>query len=140
MIDSALKLRNALDAFTVAAMNKRGGESQKEYRDQLAADQLKPVDWKELEELHKLLEPFKDITMALQGNFRDEQMNGAIFDVLPSFDFLLQHLEIAKTKFITSRSAMATCVNLAWMKLNDYYTLSDTDEMFERENLLTLIQ
>ena len=68
MINCALKLRGPIDAFIVAAMNKRGGEMKKEHREQLAVDQLKSADWKELEELHALLKPFKTITMELQGD------------------------------------------------------------------------
>ena len=120
MIDRILKLRGPIDTFVVAAMNKHGGEMKKEHREQLAADQLKSVDWMELEEMHALLKPFKSITMELQGDLNDERMNSAIFDVLPSFDYLLQHLEDAKKKF-TGKSTMATSINLAWLKLNEYY-------------------
>jgi len=129
MIDRALQLRGPVDAFVVAAMNKRGGETKKEHREQLAADQLKSADWKELEELHALLKPFKSITMELQGNLSDGRMNGAIFDVLPSFDYLLQHLEDAKKKF-TGKSTIATCINLAWTKLNEYYEKSDLTSVY----------
>ena len=129
MIDHALKLRGPIDAFIVAAMNKRDGETQKGHREQLPADQLKSADWKELEELHALLKPFKSITMELQGNLSDEQMNGAIFDLLPSFDYLLQHLEDAKKKF-TGKSTIATCVNLAWLKLNEYYEKTDLTSVY----------
>jgi hypothetical protein len=52
-------------------------------------DQLTPVDWDDLETLMKLLDPFKEVTMDLQGNIRGEKMNGAIFDVLPAMDMLL---------------------------------------------------
>ena len=116
-------------AFIVAAMNKRGGETKKEHREQLAVDQLKSIDWMELEELHALLKPFKSITMELQGDLSDERMNGAIFDVLPSFDYLLQYLEDAKKKF-TGKSTIVTSINLAWLKLNEYYEKSDLTSVY----------
>jgi hypothetical protein len=72
MIDRALKLRGPIDAFIIAAMNKCSGETKKEHRKQLVADQLKSTDWVELEELHVLLKPFKSITMELQGDLSDE--------------------------------------------------------------------
>jgi len=129
MINCALKLRSAIDTFTVAAMNKRGGESQKSDRDQLAADRLHPGDWRELEDLHGLLKPFKTITMELQGNLSDARLNGAIFDVLPAFDFLLQHLEDAKMKF-TYSPPLTSCINLAWKKLDNYYRRSDQSPVY----------
>jgi len=67
--------------------------------------------------------------MELQGDLEDERMNGAIFDVLPSLDFLLQHLEDAKKKY-TGKSIIATCVNLAWLKLNEYYEKTDLTSLY----------
>src|SRR5579859_7781982 len=79
--------------------------------------------------MHALLKPFKSITMELQGDLSDERMNSVIFDVLPSFDYLLQHLEDAKKKF-TGKSTMATSINLAWLKLNEYYEKSDLTSVY----------
>jgi hAT family C-terminal dimerisation region len=56
-------------------------------------------------------------------------MNGAIFDILPSFDYLLQHLKDAKKKF-TDKLPIATSVNLAWLKLNEYYEKSDLTSVY----------
>ena len=95
----------------------------------MAVDRLKSADWKELEELHALLKPFKTITMELQGNLSDGWMNGAIFDVLPSFNYLLQHLEHAKRKF-TEKSTIVTCINLAWFKLNEYYEKNNLTSVY----------
>jgi hypothetical protein len=67
--------------------------------------------------------------MELQGDLSDGRMNGAIFDVLPSFDYLLQHLEEAKKK-LTGKSTIATCINLAWSKLNEYYEKSDLTSVY----------
>ena len=62
-------------------------------------DQLTLADWDDLETLMKLLDPFKEVTMDLQGNIRGEKMDGAIFNVLPAMDMLLQQLEGAKTAY-----------------------------------------
>jgi hypothetical protein len=67
--------------------------------------------------------------MELQGNMNDQHRNGAIFDVLPSFDFLIQHLEDAKLKY-TYSPALTSCINLAWVKLDEYYCCSDQSSVF----------
>ena len=47
--------------------------------------------------------------------------NGALFDVLPYMDRLLDHLEEVKKRYLTSNPTsehLITAINLAWMKLN----------------------
>ena len=48
------------------------------------------TDWEELATLKELLEPFYYMTKDLQGNMNDDRMCGAIFDVLPEMDMLLE--------------------------------------------------
>jgi hypothetical protein len=59
MIDCVLKLRNAVDAFMVVAMNKHSGKAQKGDREKIVADKLYPGDLRELEDLHALLKPLR---------------------------------------------------------------------------------
>jgi hypothetical protein len=128
MIKRALELRGAIDQFIVAAIADQGPSTPGGER--LDNDQLTPADWEDLETLMKLLDPFKEVTMDLQGNIRGEKMNGAIFDVLPAMDMLLQQLEVAKTTYQSQKSPFATCINLAWVKLNDYYSKTDRSPIY----------
>src|SRR5579859_1340301 len=71
MIESALGLQRAIDKFIVAAINESRGTAPRGER--LEQDQLVPEDWKELEDLAKLLEPFKWLTTGLvNGRVRSE--------------------------------------------------------------------
>jgi hypothetical protein len=121
MIERALELRDAIDKFIVAAMADRSSSS--EHR--LDQDQLSNQDWNELEVLHKLLAPFKELTIEMQGNIRGRRMNGAIFDVLPAMDMLLNKLEDAKLTYQAVNSPFSSCINLGWAKLESYYCLTD---------------
>lgn len=78
----------------------------------------------------KLLEPFKEVTMYLQGNIRGEKINGVVFDVLPAMDMLLQQLEVVKTAYQRWKLPFATCINLAWMKLDEYYSKTDRSSIY----------
>jgi len=57
-------------------------------------------------------------------------MNGAIFDVLPAMDLLLSQLEQAKVAYRTTNSRLASCINLAWKKLDEYYQLRDSSPAY----------
>jgi hypothetical protein len=128
MIERALQLRGAIDQFIVAAIADQGPSTP--VGERLDHDQLSAADWDDLETLMKLLNPFKEVTMDLQGNIRGEKMNGAVFDVLPAMDMLLQQLEVAKTAYQQRKSPFATCINLAWMKLDEYYSKTDTSPIY----------
>lgn len=57
-------------------------------------------------------------------------MNGAVFDVLPAMDMVLSMLEDAKLAYQADKSPFASCINLAWMKLDEYYDLSDKSPVY----------
>jgi hypothetical protein len=81
MIESAIPLQRAIDKFIVAAINESRGTVPRSER--LEQDQLAPEDWKELEELAKLLKPFKWLTMEMQGNhqYKKKQLIQVILEV-----------------------------------------------------------
>jgi len=55
--------------------------------------------------------------------------NHALFNVLPAFDYILSHLETAKKR--TDLSPHITMsINLAWIKMNDYYQKSDDSKVY----------
>ena len=111
MIERALQLRGAIDQFIIAAITDQVPSTS--VGERLNQDQLSAADWDDLETLMKLLKPFKEVTMDLQGNIHGEKMNSAVFDVLPAMDMLLQQLEVAKTTYQRRKSPFATCINLA---------------------------
>jgi hypothetical protein len=75
------------------------------------------------------------MTKELQGNIGENRMNGAIFDVLLCMDFLLQQLETAKETY-TDSPILASCINLAWSKLNKYYEATDDSSIYATAAML----
>jgi len=69
-------------------------------RDSLQHDQLDPDEWKELQDIMTLLEPFHRCTIELEGH----RGNGALYYLLSTMDYLLEHLETAKHSYTTSNS------------------------------------
>lgn len=55
--------------------------------------------------------------------------DGALFNVLPAFDHLLSRLEMAKETY-ANNPRLATCVNLAWKKLKEYYMETDFSKVY----------
>ena len=129
MIQLALQLQEAIDRYIVAAMAE-SRKSKSKAAERLKADLLHAPDWDELKVLYNLLSPFKELTIELQGNIVGARMNGAIFDVLPAMDMLLNTLEDAKLAYKAQKSHFASCINLAWTKLDEYYNLSDNSPIY----------
>ena len=87
-------------------------------------DQLDVDDWKELQDIIVILEPFHRCTLELEGH----RGNGALYDMLPTIDYLLEHLESSKSLFATSASLhLMSSIELAWSKLNKYYALTEAN-------------
>lgn len=128
MIDRALQpqVHCAIDKFIDSAIEESSTGSE---REDLEADRLEKADWNTLQDIHQILAPFRAMTKELQGNMRDTRMNGAIFDVLPCMDFLLQQLETAKQQHM-ALPILASCINLAWSKLNKYYEATDDSSIY----------
>ena len=111
MIHRALKphVHRAIDNFIDEAIDDWSeGQEKKEF----VADRLKESNWQMLETIHDILEPFHAMTKELKGNIGNSRMNGAIFDVLPYMNFLLQQLESAK-KIYKNSPILSSCINLA---------------------------
>lgn len=69
--------------------------------------------------------PFQEATIYLEGN-TPEGHHGSIWEVYPVFEALIQHLDKMKKRFPKDTfSELADSINLAWSKLDDYYTLID---------------
>lgn len=88
-IKRALQLQTGFEVFAACHI-----------RDGLENDQLCIDDWKELQDIIVILEPFHRCTFELEGH----RENGALYDMLPTIDYLLEHLELAKSLFAASGS------------------------------------
>ena len=109
-IKRALQLRTGFEVFAT-----------RHIRDGLEDDQLDVDDWKKLQDIVAILEPFHRCTLELEGH----RGNGSLYDMLPTLDYLLEHLESSKTLFTASGSLhLISSIELAWTKLNKYYTLT----------------
>ena len=89
-IKRALQLSNAFEIFNA-----------RHIRNGLEEDQLDIDDWKELQDIVTILEPFYHCTLELEGH----RNNGVLYDLLPTMDTLLEHLETAKHSYKVSNSA-----------------------------------
>jgi hypothetical protein len=129
MIHDGLKLRDAIDIFlgVLAAQHPR-------QRDEILSHQLTAVEWDELQTIGELLTPLKEVSSMMEGNITGKagyHGNGALYDVLPGFDHLLNHLERSKEMLMEKGDTrLAMCVNLAWMKLDKYYKLTDDSAVY----------
>ncbi|KAJ6439165.1 putative transposase [Purpureocillium lavendulum] len=96
-------------------------------------DKLSEEDWDVVEVFIHILRPFDEISVRLQGNPKtsedDHVISGSFWEYFPSFEYLLAYLEELKqgqdlnSGLDEESAAMVTShVNLAWMKLNEYYS------------------
>jgi hypothetical protein len=79
-IKRGLQIRTAIEFFT------------SRHKDDGLDDELSVDDWRELQDIAAILEPFHQITLELEGN----RGNGSLYDIFPAFDILLEHLETCK--------------------------------------------
>jgi hypothetical protein len=89
------------------------------------ADYLTSEDWHELADLKDLLLPIYNASMKVQSH------DTSLYEVLTSMDFILTHLEAAKQKVTSTDAAyFKACVNLGWMKLDQYYLKTDLNPAY----------
>ena len=114
-------------------------------------DHLQPEDWRILAETVRILKPFYSQTMRLQSRGENASY-GSIWEVLPSMEFLLEHMESLKTEYagngvdtknaassplisnddliIESRKHFRTAINNSWAKLDKYYSAMDSSPIY----------
>ena len=90
----------------------------------MGASFLLQEDWDVLKWLAASLEPFWAQTLHLQGNAR-YGLHGAIWEALPTMEYLLEHLEELRAKTPESEPRLWESVNNAWKKMKKYYALTD---------------
>lgn len=97
------------------------------YRDELPKDVLTDEDWEELQVIHDSLQPFADITLAIQSRAVDGH-HGSLWEWLPAIECLKNGLEAeieaAKAAGTTSEPITVARQN-AYDKLDKYWTRSD---------------
>lgn len=90
----------------------------------LAEDQLTTDDWAALNAYYELLKPFKEIYNLLQGTPGTSSFT-SIGSVLPSMEYLLEHLEQHHQTAMAfpDGSYFRLNIDAGWQKLNNYYTM-----------------
>src|SRR5207248_1410441 len=127
MLQRVLKLRQYLVVFIDEAVDKENSPLN-------PVDAISKDDWTTLQIMHDLLKPFWKLTLRLQGS---NCKYGAIWEVLPAMEVLINHLEAA-SKIYTHRKAkhIHTCINNAWIKLYEYYRLLDASLIYAESLVL----
>jgi hypothetical protein len=98
MINRALTKQQEIDAF-IQVLDVRKGETGFPQEDRLSSE-----DWLVLAETAHILKPIYDHTMRFQSRAK-EGHHGAIWEVLPSMEMILHHLECLKAKYTVTSSA-----------------------------------
>lgn len=100
MIERALQLRSQINAYCYnhqkATKKLRNGEGDD---GSLAKDSFSPDEWKTLTEMHKILKPFKEKTMLLQGRGSTGSF-GAAWEVLPTIFKLLEKTKAKQMEYL----------------------------------------
>ena len=93
-------------------------------------DRLTADDWSTIASYREILQPLKEATLLLQGNAGGKF--GAIWQVLPTFEKLLQHFEDLRTQYPVSMTEhhFSININLGWQKLNEYYDRMDDTPVY----------
>ncbi|KAJ3455557.1 hypothetical protein MRS44_017039 [Fusarium solani] len=93
-------------------------------------DALDDDDWHTLTIYLEVLKPFEEATTCMQGN-PGTASGSRVWDILPTYEFLLQHLEEFKTRYKDHKEQhFRYNINQAWMKLDKYYGLTDDSPIY----------
>ena len=157
----AAELQHALDAYASKkitehtqrensrrqwAENRRQQFQPDTPRRYIAAGGLTTYDWTVITEYIKLLEPLKEATKLLEGR-GNAGLHGAIWEIIPTFDWLLTELEQHKERLVHASTAsypdqdpmedhLVINVNAAWSKLNEYFTKLDATPVYYAATVL----
>jgi hypothetical protein len=79
-----------------------------------------------LEDQHKVLEPFRQLTEDLQSR-AGKGRNGSVWETLPAIEALLEHVERLKAQQVKERASepIRSALNNTWKVLKKYYNLTD---------------
>lgn len=93
-------------------------------------DKISCEDWSVIAEYLAILNPLKIATKRLEGRPREGKC-GAIWEVLLTMEWLLKHLEESKLRHEQDEEPyLRIGCNLGWMKLDQYYALTDNSPAY----------
>jgi hypothetical protein len=132
MMARALLLREYFNRVVEKAERAWERSKRRSPKPSILDDKLSEEDWDVIEAFIQVLRPFDEISVRLQGNPKTSEVGhaitGSFWEYFPSFEYLLTHLEEFKQSHDLvaglgeNSAAMVTShINLAWMKLNEYY-------------------
>lgn len=131
MIARALLLENPIRSYC------RQWRRQDNKAYDLSQDFLSEGDWEELRHYEELLLPFKLATERLEGKGNKlslEGSHGALWEVLPAFDFLFMMLKIRADDVSKNPDLFVDhyrhCINHGFEKLKEYYGKSDRTRLY----------
>ncbi|KPA35365.1 transposase [Fusarium langsethiae] len=138
MMERGYLLRNALDSLVqaevtewnqyVARRTQNGIKpmpKKSRKKPAIVDDKMAAEDWSIIAEYLAILKPLKIATKRLEGRPQEGKF-GAIWEVLLTMEWLLKHLEEAKLQHERDEEPyLRIGCNLGWMKLDQYYTLTE---------------
>ncbi|KAM0664385.1 hypothetical protein ACQRIU_006967 [Beauveria bassiana] len=138
MMERGYRLRNALDSLVRAQVTEweqyvdrktRNGTKpmpgKSRPKPAIVDDKMSAEDWSVIAEYLAILKPLKIATKRLEGRPREGKF-GAIWEVLLTMEWLLKHLEESKFRHERDEEPyLRIGCNLGWMKLDEYYSLTD---------------
>ncbi|KAF6515144.1 hypothetical protein HZS61_005050 [Fusarium oxysporum f. sp. conglutinans] len=87
-------------------------------------------DWITVTRYMEILKPLMLVMKKLEGNPRQGR-NGLMWEVLPCYEFLLNHLERLMEQYRHDPDEdLKLNIQLGWQKLNGYYTKLDDTEVY----------
>jgi hypothetical protein len=131
MIRRALKLRSRINIYVSEAVEKSDSPLPTAYV-------LSNDDWTVLQHLHDILKLFWKLTLRLEGQSAQGK-HGAIWEVLPAMQVLINHLDDAR-KIHTPRKSkcLNACIVNALTKLCEYYKLLDSCPVYAASPVFNL--
>ena len=152
MMDRALKMRRSITLMIAACESDSDEDRRVPNRDHLLDE-----DWRVISEIHHILQPFFYQTKHLEGRAPNAS-HGAIWEALPSMEYLLGHMERLVTHYEDpnclpsnpelantplsppSRRHIQESIRNAWAKLDEYYKKATKHLCTRRQCGYTLVK
>jgi hypothetical protein len=142
-MERGVQLRNAIESIIGIEVSKwnqywnritRNGTcdppARRQKKPYIVDDALDTDDWDVITIYLEMLTPLEQATFRLQGR-PGTSKGGAVWEILPTFEWLLRHFEELKVRYKNHPNPhFRHNVNLAWMKLDKYYTMTDNSPIY----------